>query len=110
MTYNKHLLVVQYSDTLDLLTPNTPLGPVDVLKRTEETVKRLEQLVGIFMNLKIHCQLRAKGTGSTKVNEAIRNLRNLVVRVRKGLAPEITISKRENDDGPAGASGSKTKK
>ena len=100
VTRNKHL-VGQRSDTLDLLTPDAPLGPVVLLEQMKETVERLEQLVGTRMDPKMKRQVAARGCGCKKAHEAKASLNELVARVRAGLAPEV--SKRKTDDGPAAA-------
>ena len=88
-THNEHL-VGQRSDTLDLLTPSAPLGPVLVLlEQMRDAVERLEQLVGALMDPKMRCQVMAKGPGVTSIKAARVDLKNWLPGSGQGLLPQL---------------------
>jgi hypothetical protein len=82
------LLVGWCSETLELLTPKEPLGPVCVLDPMKETVTRLQQL--LEMSNKVVKQ--KKGKGQAEQNRQVEALLLLVEKVGKDLSASKPVN------------------
>jgi hypothetical protein len=90
--YNK-LLVGWCSETLELLTPNQPLGPAGVLDPMKETVTRLEQLLEMSNNPDMKCFVKQKnGKGKAEQNRQVDALLLLVEKVGEVLSASKPVN------------------